>query len=198
MTTEVPRSNPSDHAGAGNSFFDRIVRLSDQINFRIADTDELREAIFRLRYKAYVRDGTILPSASGIILDRYDETSNCYLFGLYIDNVLASSIRLHMLSNENPKSLSREIFSNMCNLNSLQGKSSLMHPTLSPTKSWLGFIGNCHMPRFVRACWRPATLVPILSLQPPEPSISRFTGELSTASLFVNRGPTPCWQSHLA
>ena len=122
MTTEVPRSNPSDHAGAGNSFFDRIARLSDRIDYRIADTDELREAIFRLRYKAYVRDGTILPSASGIILDRYDETGNCYLFGLYIDNILASSIRLHVLSSENPKSLSREIFSDVLQPELASGK----------------------------------------------------------------------------
>ena len=163
-------------------FFDRIARLSDRIDYRIADTDELREAIFRLRYKAYVRDGTILPSASGIILDRYDETGNCYLFGLYIDNILASSIRLHVLSSKNAKSLSREIFSDVLQPELASGKSSLMHPTLSLTKSLLGFIGKCHMPRFVRAFWQPVTLVPILFLHPPEPSISRFIGELSTAS----------------
>ena len=102
--------------------------------------------------------------------------------GYILTTLLASSIRLHVLSSENPKSLSREIFSDVLQPELAQGKSSLMHPALSLTKSLLGFIGNCHMPRFVRACWRPVTLVPILFLHPPEPSISRFIGELSTAS----------------
>ena len=110
MATEVPRSNSADDANPENNFFDRIARLSDRINYRIADTNQDRTEIFRLRYKAYVRDGTIRPTASGVLLDRYDETGNCFLLGLYIDNELASSIRLHVVSPTNPVSLSLEMF----------------------------------------------------------------------------------------
>jgi hypothetical protein len=112
MAVEVTRSI-SDHAGAESSFFDRIARLSDRIDYRIADCDERRKAIFRLRHQAYVRDGTILPSAPGIFSDRYDEIGNFYLFGLYIDDELGSSVRLHVLSREHPYSPSLEIFSDV-------------------------------------------------------------------------------------
>src|SRR2546430_3113896 len=51
--------------------------------------------LFRSRYQAYMRDGTITGNASGTFSDHYDDTDNAYLFGLYIDGELASSIRIH-------------------------------------------------------------------------------------------------------
>ncbi|HEY1746254.1 MAG TPA: hypothetical protein VGG11_05775 [Xanthobacteraceae bacterium] len=110
MATSIPCSNSADDAVLDDNFFDRIAWLSDRIDYRIAGSDQDRKEIFRLRYKAYVRDGTVHPTASGILLDRYDEIANCFLVGLYIDDHLASSIRLHVVSKENPLSLSREIF----------------------------------------------------------------------------------------
>jgi len=113
MAAEATRSSFSDHAGAESSFSDRIARLSDRIDYRLADSDERREAIFRLRYQAYIRDGTISPNASRTFSDRYDETSNVYLLGLYIDDELASSIRLHVPSREHPDSPSLEVFADV-------------------------------------------------------------------------------------
>jgi N-acyl-L-homoserine lactone synthetase len=103
----------SDHADPESSFFNRIARLSDQIDYRIADCDERRKAIFRLRHQAYIRDGTILPSTSGIFSDHYDEAANPYLVGLYIDDELASSVRLHVSSKERPDSPSLEVFADV-------------------------------------------------------------------------------------
>ena len=97
MVAEATRSNVSDHSGGESSFSDRIARLSDRIDYRLADSDERRDAIFRLRYQAYIRDGTISPNASRTFSDRYDEIGNIYLWGLYVDDELASSIRLHVL-----------------------------------------------------------------------------------------------------
>jgi len=113
MAAEVTRSNSADLAGAHSSFLDDIARLADRIDYRIADSDERREAIFRLRHQAYVRDGTILPIASGEFSDRYDETGNFYLFGLHIDDELASSVRLHVPSRESPNSPSLEVFADV-------------------------------------------------------------------------------------
>jgi hypothetical protein len=103
--------NSADQVRAESSFLDQIARLSDRIDYRIADSDERREAIFRLRHQAYVRDGTILSSAPGMFSDRYDEFGNFYLFGLYIDDELSSSVRLHVPSRECPYSPSLEVFS---------------------------------------------------------------------------------------
>ena len=43
--------------------------------------------------------------------DPYDEKGNCFLFGLYIDSALASSIRVHVASKEHPDFPSLEVFS---------------------------------------------------------------------------------------
>jgi hypothetical protein len=110
MAEAIPCSTSADKAGIDGSFLDRVARLSDRIDYRIAGCDQDRTEIFRLRYRAYVRDGTVRPAASGIVLDRYDETGNCFLLGLYVENELASSIRLHVVSKESPVSPSLEMF----------------------------------------------------------------------------------------
>jgi N-acyl-L-homoserine lactone synthetase len=110
MGPEVTRSTVSGHADATGSFSDRVAQLLSRIEFRRADSDEQREAIFRLRYQAYTREGAISPNSSGMFSDRYDETDNAYLFGLYIDDELASSLRLHVASKECPDFPSLEVF----------------------------------------------------------------------------------------
>ena len=97
-------------SGSESSFSDSITRLLDRIEFRRADSGEQREAIFRLRYQAYTREGAISPNSSGMFSDHYDETDNAYLFGLYIDDELASSLRLHIASKQHPNFPSLEVF----------------------------------------------------------------------------------------
>ncbi len=104
------RSTFSDDASSEPSFSDRVAQLLDRIDYRLADSDEQREAIFRLRYEAYLRDGGIYPNSSGSFSDRYDKTGNVYLFGVYIDDELAGSIRIHVISKEHPDCPSLEAF----------------------------------------------------------------------------------------
>jgi N-acyl-L-homoserine lactone synthetase len=94
-----------------DSFPDRVARLLDRIDCRPVDSDEEREAIFRLRYRVYLRDNGIVPNASGMFSDAYDELGNVYLFGLYIDDQLASSVRVHLASKERPECPTGEVFS---------------------------------------------------------------------------------------
>jgi len=100
----------SDHSGSESSFTDRVARFLDGIDYRLVDSGEQREAIFRLRYQAYMREGGISPNPSGTFSDPYDETGNVYLFGLYIDDELASSIRIHVASKEHPDFPGLEVF----------------------------------------------------------------------------------------
>ena len=110
MGPKVTRSTFSGHADANGSFSDRLAQLLARIEFRRADSGEQREAIFRLRYQAYTREGAISPNSSGMFSDHYDETDNAYLFGLYIDDELASSLRLHVASRECLDFPSLEVF----------------------------------------------------------------------------------------
>ena len=73
---------------------DRIERLLQRVDYRRADTAEERAAIYRLRYNAYLREGAIAPNFSEQFSDAVDERDNVWIFGVYIDGRLASSIRL--------------------------------------------------------------------------------------------------------
>lgn len=73
---------------------DRVERLLERVDYRRADSDEERAAIYKLRYQAYRREGAIAPNLSEQFSDPVDERDNVWLFGVYIDGRLASSIRL--------------------------------------------------------------------------------------------------------
>jgi hypothetical protein len=72
--------------------------MLERVEYRRADSSEEKEAIYRLRYEAYVREGSIESNPSHIFTDVGDELDNAWLIGIYIDGDLASSIRLHVAS----------------------------------------------------------------------------------------------------
>lgn len=102
------------HDEATKSFSDRLAELAAKIEFKRADSTEAREAIFRLRYKAYLREGAIAPSAAARFADEDDEADNAYLMGLYIDGELATSLRLTVASKQGtPDCPSLHVFSDI-------------------------------------------------------------------------------------
>ena len=76
------------------SLVDRVERLLQRVDYRRAESTEERSAIFRLRHEAYLREGAIAPKFSGEFSDPVDDRDNVWIFGVYIDGRLASSIRL--------------------------------------------------------------------------------------------------------
>ncbi len=98
MSTEVKRSAFSLHPDPRRRFTERIAALLARTDFRRADAAEEREAIFRLRYQAYLREGAISANSSGRFADDDDAADNAYLIGFYVDGELASSMRLHIVS----------------------------------------------------------------------------------------------------
>jgi N-acyl-L-homoserine lactone synthetase len=131
----------SDRDAAQRSFSDRVAQLLARIDCRRADTREQREAIFRLRYDAYLREGAISRNSSGMFSDVYDETANAYLFGLYIDDKLASSIRIHVASKECPACLSLQAFPDI-----LQPEIDAGKIIIDPTR----FVSDEHLSRLHR------------------------------------------------
>jgi len=81
-------------ATQSTSLVERVQDLLQRVDYRLAETAEDRAAIFRLRYQAYLREGAISENASGQFSDPVDDRENCWIFGVYIDGKLASSIRL--------------------------------------------------------------------------------------------------------
>jgi len=92
------------------SLAERIASLLDRVDYRPANTGEVAEDVYRLRYDAYIREGTISPNPSQRLSDRFDGTANAMTFALYIDDRLASSIRLHVASRDHPDIPANQVF----------------------------------------------------------------------------------------
>jgi len=78
------------------SLNDRVGALLERVDYRFALTAEDRDAIFRLRYRAYLAEGAIAPNGDEVFTDSFDDGENAWVFGIHIDGELAASIRLHV------------------------------------------------------------------------------------------------------
>jgi hypothetical protein len=82
----------------------------DQVDYRLAQTPEEKDEIYRLRYRAYLREGAIKPSADGRVIDQFEDAPNAWTFGVYFHGELYSSIRVSVLTSEWRMSPSVELF----------------------------------------------------------------------------------------
>lgn len=90
--------------------FERGSYLLDRVDYRLAESQYDKEEIYRMRYRAYLREGTIAPNADRMISDRFDELPNSWTFGVYFDGVLMSSLRITVSSPEMPLCPSLDVF----------------------------------------------------------------------------------------
>lgn len=134
------------------TFNDRVTQLLDRIDYRLADSDEDREAIFKLRYQAYLNEGAIEPNTSKIFADPYDDMDNVWIFGLYIDGELASSIRIHVANEQEPEFPSYSVFADLLDPELAAGK-VIVDPTRFVTDKKFSklFTGLPHVT--LRLCW---------------------------------------------
>ncbi len=89
---------------------ERKIELLNRVDYRRAETEEERDEIYRLRYRAYLNEGAIEPNRERKISDRFDDLPNSWIFGVYIDGMLASSLRISVASPEWPDSPSTNVF----------------------------------------------------------------------------------------
>jgi hypothetical protein len=87
--------------------------MLDRVDYRLATSDIEKEAIYRLRYRAYLKEGTIAPNRDEMVKDRFDDLSNSWIFGIYLDGVLRSSLRISVASTEQPVSPSMDVFGDL-------------------------------------------------------------------------------------
>ena len=88
----------------------RGIELLDQVDYRLAETEADRDAIYRLRYRAYLNEGAIEPNRDRKVTDRFDDLPNTWIFGVYFEGVLASSLRISIASPEWPDTPSMNVF----------------------------------------------------------------------------------------
>lgn len=68
--------------------------MPSAFSYRLMQTDTEKEQIYHLRYRAYLHEGAITPRADQRLADRFDDLPNSWIFGIYHDGVLASSVRI--------------------------------------------------------------------------------------------------------
>jgi hypothetical protein len=91
----------------------RSASLLDHVDYRLAETLAEKEAIYRLRYRAYLREGAVLPSESQQVTDIYDDAPNSWTFGVFLHGELCSSIRVSVATSEWRMSPSVELFGDL-------------------------------------------------------------------------------------
>jgi len=88
----------------------RGAGIFDRVDYRLVETPEDKDRLYRMRYRAYLHGGLILPSESHRVSDRYDDAPNAWTFGIHVDGELCSSVRVHVLTSEQRMSYATELF----------------------------------------------------------------------------------------
>ncbi|MFI5010904.1 MAG: hypothetical protein ACHQAY_01010 [Hyphomicrobiales bacterium] len=110
------------------SFADSVLDLVERVDYRRADTPEEKEEIYRLRYDAYRQEGAIEPSFQRSFSDRFDSLDNAYIFGVYYEGELASSIRLNISTPECPELPALGVFADIL-APEIEARRTIIDPT---------------------------------------------------------------------
>lgn len=105
-------SATQNHLPASN-FAGTLVDILDRVEYRRVSPAELDDPIYRLRYEAYRREEFIPFNSAGILQDEFDGQPNAHCFGVYIDDELVSSLRIHYLTPECRLSPSYSVFTDL-------------------------------------------------------------------------------------
>ncbi|NLS15085.1 hypothetical protein HGP16_00765 [Rhizobium sp. P40RR-XXII] len=92
-----------------DSFAGKLMEVLDHVEYRRIESSEDMEGVARLRYKAYkARD--VLPVAAKNLIDDIDFDDHAYIFGVYYDEELVSTVRIHHVTPDHRVCQSTGIF----------------------------------------------------------------------------------------
>lgn len=98
-------------SGHSSRFADRAAKMLERIEHRPALCRADRDAAYRLRYDAYLRQNLLNPRIDAILYDEvYDESPNSLTTLTYIEGELASTVRLHAMADEDAVSPAHDVF----------------------------------------------------------------------------------------
>jgi hypothetical protein len=112
----------SSIAKPAQAAIERGHELLNRVDYRLVETAADREVIYRLRYRAYMQEGAIVPRADRLVYDRFDDMPNTYIFAVYLDGALASSIRVSITSPDYPATPSVDAFPDVLERQVARGK----------------------------------------------------------------------------
>jgi hypothetical protein len=84
-------------AEARSRFSERLLRFLQRVEHRIAKSADQREAVFRMRYQAYLRNGLMTAHSDGQLYDpKYDDATNAWVTMTLVDGELAGTTRINV------------------------------------------------------------------------------------------------------
>ena len=92
------------------NFTARIFELLDRVEYRRIQSVEDMEDVGRIRAKAFC-GANLLPEATKVIIDEVDRDPQAYVFGVFYDEELISTIRIHHVTPDHRVSSSGKVFS---------------------------------------------------------------------------------------
>ncbi|MDB5506949.1 MAG: hypothetical protein JWR75_1587 [Devosia sp.] len=95
---------------ASSQFSETLIDILDRVHYRRVDLHDALDPVYRLRYEAYRREEFIPINSQQVAGDLFDEAPNAMCYGIYVDDQLVSSIRLHHVTPTMRQSPSRSIY----------------------------------------------------------------------------------------
>ena len=101
---------------------EREAEILSRVEYRLMESVDEREEVYRLRYRAYLNENAVSPNAAERIEDKFDHMANSWVFGLYFEGILTSSIRISVSMPGNTATPAVEAFGDLLEPEVAQGK----------------------------------------------------------------------------
>lgn len=103
-------SETAAKAGPPSRFSGTLLDILDRVTYQRVHPEIVDDPVYRLRYRAYTREGFMDHNPQEVCVDDLDGTPNAMCFGVYIEDELVSSLRLHHVTRETRQSPSMKVF----------------------------------------------------------------------------------------
>lgn len=105
----------SDKAGSNerpplSNFARQLLQFLDRVEYRRVVHMEDLEAIGRLRYRSYRTRNVMDEAEVPMIIDDIDRDSHAFVYGIYIDGQLVSTLRIHYITPDHRRGTSYALF----------------------------------------------------------------------------------------
>jgi hypothetical protein len=94
-----------------SNFSKKLLEVLDHVEYRRVETHEDMEEVARIRYRAY-KLANILTLSGAKLIDDVDFDDHAYIFGVYYDERLISTVRIHHVTPDHRVSTTREMYPN--------------------------------------------------------------------------------------
>ncbi|PWL17194.1 acetyltransferase [Falsochrobactrum shanghaiense] len=100
----------SDERPPLSNFARQLLQFLDRVEYRRVVHMEDLEAIGQLRYRSYRTRNVMHEAEVPLIIDDIDRDSHAFVYGIYIDGQLVSTLRIHYITPDHRRGTSHALF----------------------------------------------------------------------------------------